>query len=89
MNEQDFMAELADDHAREVINEVKQGAYDTQFTCKKCGCVGADEDEVQLHWKTCPELICKDCNGTGFITVDDFNGDHVQYESKCDCQIEK
>jgi hypothetical protein len=35
------------------------------------------------------EDVCPDCNGEGFITVDDFNGDHVQYESKCECQIEK
>lgn len=31
--------------------------------------------------------LCEDCHGTGYITVDTFNGEHDQYQSLCECML--
>lgn len=30
---------------------------------------------------------CTECDGTGYITVDTFNGEHDQYQSLCICMM--
>lgn len=47
--------------------------------CAKCKCHAAPEAN---------EKTCEMCNGTGYITRDDYDtrtGEHVQVESRCPC----
>lgn len=31
--------------------------------------------------------VCEHCGGTGYITVDPLDGEHEQYQARCECNL--
>lgn len=46
--------------------------------------VGATAERIK---EAIDKGVCEDCGGSGFITVDVFDGEHDQYTSRCECNL--